>query len=65
LVEIVVVLVLESIEDEQTFSILTFMKDKLRNRLGLHLDTIVCMFAQEFNIQKNFLYEEAIIAWKD
>jgi hypothetical protein len=33
-----------------------FMKDKLRNRLGLHLDTIVCMFAQEFYIQESFPY---------
>jgi len=60
-----VVLVLESIEDEQTFSILTFMKDKLRKKLGLHLDTIVRMFPQEFYTQENFPYEEAIIIWKD
>ncbi len=59
------VLVLESIEDEQTFSILTFMKDKLRNKLGLHLDTIVRMFAQEFYTQENFPYEKAITIWKD
>jgi len=60
-----VVLVLEFIEDEQTFSILAFMKDKLRNKLGLHLDTIVHMFAQEFYTQENFPYEEAITIWKD
>jgi hypothetical protein len=59
------VLVFESIEDEQTFSTLTFMKDKLCNRLGLHLDTIVSMFAQEFYTQENFPYEEAMTAWKD
>ncbi len=59
------VLVFESIEDEQTFSTLTFMKDKLHNKLGLHLDTIVCMFAQEFYTQENFPYEEAITTWKD
>ncbi len=59
------VLVLESIEDEQTFSTFTFMKDKLRNRLSLHLDTIVPMFTHEFYIQENFPYEEIIIAWKD
>jgi hypothetical protein len=28
-----------------------FMKNKLRNRLGLHLDTIVHMFAQKFYTQ--------------
>ncbi len=42
-----------------------FMKDKLRNRLGLHLDTIVCMFAQEFYTKKNFPYQEAIAVLKD
>jgi hypothetical protein len=41
------------------------MKDKLCNRLGLHLDTIVYMFAQEFYIQESFPYQEAIITWKD
>ncbi len=65
LLEITVVLVLESIEDEQTFSTLTFMKNKLRNRLSLHLDTIVRMFAHEFYIQENFPYEETITTWKD
>jgi len=34
------------VEDEWTFSMFAFMKDKMWNRLGLHLDTIVCMFAQ-------------------
>jgi hypothetical protein len=42
-----------------------FMKDKLRNRLGPHLDTIVPMFAQEFYPQENFPYQQAITAWKD
>jgi len=55
--EIAVVLVLEPIEDEQTLSNFTFMKYKLRNRLSLHLDTVVRMFAQEFYIQENFPYE--------
>jgi hypothetical protein len=47
LAEIMVVLMLGSVKDEQTFSTLAFMKDKFYNRLGLHLDTIVCMFAQK------------------
>jgi hypothetical protein len=37
------------------------MNDKLHNMLGLHLDTIVYMFAQEFYLQKRFPYQEAII----
>ncbi len=47
LVEIIVVSMLY----EYTFSMFTFMKDKLCNRLGLHLDTTVHMFAQKFYIQ--------------
>jgi hypothetical protein len=43
----------------------SLLKDKLRNRLSLHLDTIVRMFAHEFYIQENFPYEETITAWKD
>jgi hypothetical protein len=44
---------------------LAFMKDKLRNKLGLHLDTCIYMFAQKFYIQKKFPYHEVITAWKD
>ncbi len=48
LVELVIVMVLGSVEDERTFSILTFMKSKLRNRLTTHLDLVVKMYAQDF-----------------
>ncbi len=41
------------IEDEQTFSMLAFMKDKLCNRLGLHLDTNVAC------LHKNFIFKKA------
>ncbi|CAK9193019.1 unnamed protein product [Sphagnum troendelagicum] len=40
LADIVVVSMLGFVEDEWTFSMFAFMKDKLRTRLGLHLDTI-------------------------
>jgi hypothetical protein len=65
LVEIVVVSMLGFVEDERTFSTLAFMKDKLCNRLGLHLDTTFCMFAQKFYTQESFHYQEAITTWKD
>jgi hypothetical protein len=45
LVDITVVLVLGYVKEERTFSTLAFMKDKLHNKLGPHLDTIVHMFA--------------------
>ncbi len=53
------------VEDVQTFSKLAFMKDKLCNKLGLHLDIIIRMFAQKFCTQESFLYHEAITTWKD
>jgi hypothetical protein len=45
LAEIAVTAVFGSVEDERTFSTLGFMKSKLRNRLGSHLDTTVKMFS--------------------
>jgi antitoxin component of RelBE/YafQ-DinJ toxin-antitoxin module len=53
------------VEGEQTFSTLTFMKDKLCNKLGLHLDTIIRMFAQKFYTQESFPYHKAITTWKN
>jgi hypothetical protein len=47
LIEIMVVSMLGSLKDVQTFSTLAFMKNKLCNKLSLHLDTILCMFAEE------------------
>ncbi len=47
LAEIIVVLMLYKL----TFSMFAFMKDKLCNRLGLHLDTTIHMFAQKFYTQ--------------
>jgi hypothetical protein len=46
--EIAVTAILGSVEDESTFSKLGFMKSKLRNCLGSHLDTTVKMFSQPF-----------------
>jgi hypothetical protein len=48
----VIVLVFGFVEDEQTFSMLAFMKDKLRNRLGLNLDTIVACLHKNFILKK-------------
>jgi hypothetical protein len=45
-VEIGHVQVLESVENERTFSSLLFLKNKLRKWLTIHLDLVVYMFAQ-------------------
>ncbi len=65
LIDIAVVLMFGSIEDEWTFSMLVFMKDKLCNKLCMHLDTIVYMFTKEIYIQESYPYQEVILAWKD
>jgi hypothetical protein len=57
--------ILGSIEDERTFSMLGFMKSKLRNRLGGHLDICVKLFSQPFFTHANFPYGDAIAFWND
>jgi hypothetical protein len=41
------------------------MKDKLCNQLGPHLNLVVRTFAQEFFMEENFPYHEAITSWKE
>jgi hypothetical protein len=62
-VELDVVQIMGSVEDERTYSTLTFMKTRLRNKICEHLDLVVCMFAQPFYIVDSFPYNDAIIAW--
>ncbi len=48
LVELAIVMVLGSVKDEKTFSIVNFMKSKLCNYLTFHLDLVIVMHAQNF-----------------
>jgi hypothetical protein len=48
---------------KRTFSTLTFMKTRPRNKFCEHLDLVVYMFAQPFYIIDYFPYNDAIIAW--
>jgi hypothetical protein len=41
-------------EDEHTFSNLSFVKSKLWNRLTTHLDLVVYMYVQDFYTMKGF-----------
>ncbi len=65
LVEISMVQVLCSIEDERTFSDLSFMMNKLWNQFTIHLDLSVRMFGQKNFTLFNFHYDEAIALWKE
>jgi hypothetical protein len=64
LAEVAIVLVLGSVEDERTFSTLSFMKDKLHNQLQSHLPMVVTMHGQTFFDINNFLYDQAYQEWK-
>jgi hypothetical protein len=48
LIELTIVMVLGSVEDERIFSNVNFLKLKLCNWLTIHLDLVVKMFAQKF-----------------
>jgi hypothetical protein len=63
--KIAIIVVFGSVEDERTFSMLGFMKSKLHNRLGRHLDTTVKMFSQPFYQQDTFPYNNAIAHWRE
>jgi hypothetical protein len=48
LVQLYMVMIIDNVEDERTFSNLFFMKNKLRNYLTTRLDLVVKMYAQSF-----------------
>jgi hypothetical protein len=48
------------VEDERTFSTLTFMKSKLQNRLAGHLDIAIYMF-----VEKTYPFQVVIMDLSD
>jgi hypothetical protein len=50
-------------EDENTFSIVNFMKFKLCNHLTTHLDLVVWMYAQKFYRLEIFPFYTTIKEW--
>jgi hypothetical protein len=64
LAQIAMVHVLGSVEDERCFSSLTFLKDKLRNRLSAdHLGIVVGMHGQNVFSLENFPYDDCFQTW--
>ena len=64
LAQLAMVHVLGSVEDECVFSLLTFLKDKLRNRLSTdHLGIVIGMHAQNVFTLENFLYDTCFQSW--
>jgi hypothetical protein len=60
LVELAIIMVLGSVEDERTFSNVNFLKSKLQNQLTIHLDLVVKMFAQKNYHMDSFPFYIAI-----
>jgi len=56
LVELAIVMVLDNVEDEKTFSIFNFMKSKLHNHLTTHLSLMVRMHVYKFYKVETFLF---------
>ncbi len=56
------VVILGSVEDE-TFSIITFMKSKLRNQLTINLDMVVRIYAQDFLTLQTFPFHTPVTDW--
>jgi hypothetical protein len=64
LAQIAMVHVLGSVEDERAFSSLTFLKDKLRNRLSAdHLGIVMGMHQQNVYTLENFPYDTCFQTW--
>jgi hypothetical protein len=62
--QIAICSVIGSVEDERTFSTLSFLKSKLRNRLTSSLDPLMRIFSQEhFPELEDFPYGEGMDLW--
>jgi hypothetical protein len=62
--EIATVMVLGSVQDERTFSTVSFMKSKLQNKLTMNLQTVVAFKSQHFYTVDTFPYDEAYDSWR-
>jgi hypothetical protein len=53
------------VEDEQCFSFVAFLKNKVQNRLNNHLQLVVSMYAHKFFTLHNFPYEDTYETWSN
>ena len=63
LAELALVMVPGSVEAERMFSTLSFLKNKLRNRLTTHLSPCARIYNQSSYTLADFPFHEAIKAW--
>jgi hypothetical protein len=65
LAQLAIVMVLGLVQDEPTFSTVSFMKSKLRNRLSEHLELVVDFKSQKFFTLETFPYTAAYESWRE
>ena len=65
LAELALVMVPGSVEAERMFSTMSFLKDKLRNRLTTHLSPCARLYSQSTYSLSNFPYPDAIKSWRE
>jgi hypothetical protein len=53
------------LENEKCFSTLNFMKTKLKNQLGEHLNNVVHMYFQKFYIKETFPFQKKTTNWRE
>jgi hypothetical protein len=63
--EIAIAMVLGSVQDERTFSTVSFMKSRLRNRLTTNLELTFAFKSQSFFSLEDFPYDAAYESWRD
>jgi hypothetical protein len=63
--EMAVVMVLGSVQDERTFSMMSFMKSKLRNRLTTNLPLVCAFKNQNFFTLDTFPFDAAYDSWRN
>lgn len=64
LAEIIIVQMFNSMEDECNFNTISSMKNKLWNKLNIHLDLNIHLFNQHFFILQSCHYNQAIAKWQ-
>jgi len=64
-IELAIVQVMDSVEDERTFFTLFFIMSKLQNYLVGHLNIAIHMFSQDFFTKETFPFHHVIIDWND
>jgi hypothetical protein len=63
LAELVIAIPVCSVENERVFSVLKYIKSPIRNKLTVHLNTAVRMFAQSSFTLEDFDYDKAFEFW--